>query len=120
MHRSRALGAALLAASLVAGLAGCGGASSSASPVATTEVRLPPSYKFVPAAIVVTAGSTVTWTNADNFTHSVQLLDGGLPGDPRFMDPGASTSFTFAAPGTYHYRCSLHPQDMQGSVTVTD
>jgi plastocyanin len=110
-----------LGAALAAGIAGCapGSGSTSGSPVATTEVRLPPSYKFEPAAITVAAGSTVTWTNADNFTHSVQFEDGGLPGDPRVMPPGQQTTFTFATPGTYHYRCSFHPQNMQGTVTVT-
>ena len=33
------------------------------------SVDLPKSYKFAPAAITVTAGTTVTWTNDDNFTH---------------------------------------------------
>jgi plastocyanin len=119
MRGSRLLRGVALAAVVAIALAGCGGASSAASPVATTEVRLPPSYKFVPASIVVTAGATVTWTNADNFTHSVQFEDGGLPSDARMMDPGQTTSLMFATPGTYHYHCSLHPQNMKGTVTVT-
>src|SRR5262245_5730757 len=116
--RSTAL---LLGAALVAGIAGCapGSGSAEASPVATTEVRLPPSYKFEPRAIVVKAGSTVTWTNADNFTHSVQFQGGGLPTDEMVMQPGQETTFTFDAPGTYPYRCSFHPQNMTGTVTVT-
>src|SRR5689334_24920746 len=110
-----------LGAALVAGIAGCapGSGSTSGSPVATTEVRLPPSYKFEPAAITVNAGSTVTWTNSDNFTHSVQFEGGGLPTDPMVMSPGQQVAFTFTTPGTYPYRCSFHPQDMRGTVTVT-
>jgi plastocyanin len=49
----------------------------------------------------------------------VQLLDGGLPSEPQVMDPGATATFMFAQPGVYHYQCHLHPQNMQGSVTVT-
>ncbi len=109
---------AVLVTSLAACASGASGAAN-ASPVATTTVDLPPSYRFVPAAITVAAGTTVTWTNDDHFTHSVQLLDGGLPGEPNVMEPGSSTSFTFATPGTYHYQCHLHPKDMQGSVLVT-
>jgi plastocyanin len=60
----------------------------------------------------------VTWTNDDHFTHSVQLLDGGLPTDPHVMEPGQQTTVTFATAGTYHYQCHLHPQNMQGTVTV--
>lgn len=96
-----------------------GAADSGSGPVATSVVDLPPSYRFAPEAISVAAGTTVTWTNHDNFTHSVQFLDGGLPTEPLRMQPGASTTFTFEAPGTYRYQCHLHPQDMRGTVTVT-
>jgi plastocyanin len=113
-----------VAVALGLGLAACsssgsGGAGSSAVPVATAVVDLPPSYRFAPEAISVAAGTTVTWTNHDNFTHSVQFLDGGLPTEPLQMQPGASTTFAFATPGTYAYQCHLHPQDMRGTVTVT-
>jgi len=84
----------------------------------TSTVGLPPSYKFVPAAISVSKGTTVTWTNSDHFTHSVQFLDGGLPQAPMLMDPGATATFQFDRPGVYHYQCHLHPQNMQGTVTV--
>ena len=117
---SRTLAAtALLAVAAAIGLAGCAADGQAAVPVPTSRVDLPPSYRFAPAAITVSAGTTVTWTNDDHFTHSVQFLDGGLPTEPLVMDPGTSTSFTFATPGTYHYQCHLHPTDMQGVVTVT-
>jgi plastocyanin len=93
--------------------------SSGSSPVATSAVNLPPSYLFAPGDISVAAGTTVTWTNNDHFTHSVQFQDGGLPTDPLVMDPGATATFAFATPGVFHYQCHLHPQNMRGSVTVT-
>jgi plastocyanin len=92
--------------------------ATSGSPVATTSVDLPPSYRFAPADITVATGATVTWTNDDHFTHSVQFLDGGLPAEPLTMQPGASVTFTFDRAGTFHYQCHLHPRDMTGSVTV--
>ena len=111
----------VLAAAAALVLAGCAPSGSAAvgSPVATSAVDLPPSYRFAPASISVAAGATVTWTNSDHFTHSVQFLDGGLPADPLVMDPGQVVTFAFDAPGTYRYRCHLHPQNMIGSVTVT-
>ena len=116
MRRVLGLAAAL---ALVLILAGCGSSQTSAAPVRTTSVDLPPSYKFAPADIVVAKGSTVTWTNHDNFSHRVQFLDGGLPTDPMVMQPGGETAtFTFAQVGTYHYQCSFHPQNMQGTITV--
>lgn len=60
-------------------------------------------------------GTTVTWTNNDNFTHSVRF-DGS--DEVRVMKPGETVSHDFPAPGLYHYICTFHPQDMQGTVLV--
>lgn len=126
VHRA----ALVIAAAAALGLAACspsgssgasGGATGGAGggAVATSVVDLPRSYRFSPAAIAVPTDTTVTWTNSDNFTHSVQFLDGGLPTEPLLMQPGASATFTFDQPGTYSYQCHLHPQNMRGTVTVT-
>jgi plastocyanin len=119
----RLVGLAVTGLLTMLGLAACSGSSTSGSggpePVATTKVDLPPSYKFVPTAITVKAGSTVTWTNDDHFTHSVHFLGGGLPTEPQVMQPGQAATFTFATPGNYAYECHLHPQNMKGTVTVT-
>lgn len=111
------VGAALLLAVLALTALGCAATNGAAdaSPVATTKVDLPKSYKFAPAAITVKAGETVTWTNDDNFTHSVRI-EGGTP---MVMKPGETTTFTFDKPGTFKYDCSFHPQDMKGEVVVT-
>jgi plastocyanin len=98
-------------------LAACSSGGASASPVQTNKVDLPPSYRFVPAAITVPVGTTVTWTNNDNFTHSVRLVDDG--NKVMVMKPGESVSFTFDKAGTHNYDCSFHPQNMKGSVLVT-
>ena len=113
------LGTVAVAAGLALSLVACGGgagAASQASPVASTEVDLPKSYKFQPAAIVVDPGSTVTWTNHDDFTHNVTLPDGTAP---LTMRPGETATHTFDAAGTFDYLCSLHPKDMRGRVVVT-
>jgi plastocyanin len=112
MRRYPALLAAALAATALA--AGCGGASTSAEPVATTEVEMVKSYRFHPKTIEITAGSTVTWTNEDNFTHTVQV-DGQ---EDHKVEPGERVSITFDEPGTYDYVCTLHSQDMEGTVVV--
>jgi plastocyanin len=104
------LGAGLL-------LAGCA-AETPTEPVATNVVDLPPSYKFVPEAITVVDGTTVTWTNNDNFSHNVRLLDDG--GEMLEMAPGESVSYTFTGPGEHRYDCSYHPNDMTGVVVVTE
>ena len=106
------LALAVLAAILFA--AGCGGAGDS-EPVATTEVTMVKSYRFDPETIEIRAGKTVTWTNEDNFTHTVQVEG---EGDHK-LGKGESVSITFDRAGTYEYVCTLHSHDMKGKVIVT-
>jgi plastocyanin len=103
---------AALAACLAA--AGCGGAGQS-TPVATDEVSMAKSYRFDPNTIRIKAGDTVTWTNNDNFTHTVKV-DGQ---EDHKVGRGDSVSITFDKPGRYHYVCTLHSKDMSGTVIVT-
>ena len=105
------LATALAAAALAAG---CGGAGASAEPVATTEVEMVKSYRFDPKTIEVEAGATVTWTNEDNFTHTVQV-EGQ---EDHEVEPGEQVSITFDDAGTYPYVCTLHRHDMDGEVIV--
>jgi plastocyanin len=114
-------GAALL------GLVGCSSTSSasggapfkvSGTAVPTEQVDMPKSYKFSPAVIEVKVGSTVTWTNHDDFPHNVTLLTGP---DKTSKDVGIGDSvrLPFAEAGTVYYHCSFHPQQMRGKVIVT-
>jgi plastocyanin len=93
---------------------GCGGAGDS-EPAATTEVKMAKSYRFDPETIEIRAGQTVTWTNEDNFTHTVEVE---RQGDHK-VGRGDSVSITFDRPGTYDYTCTLHSHDMHGTVIVT-
>lgn len=106
-----------LALVLLVSLAGCtANASSGAEAVETSEVDMPPSYRFAPEVIRVPAGTTVTWRNSDNFTHSVSVAEGEFP----FLnlEPGQSGTITFEEPGEYDYVCTYHSQDMKGRVIV--
>ena len=103
---------AVLAATVFA--AGCGGTGESSQPVATTEVKMVKSYSFDPKTIEIEAGQTVTWTNEDNFTHTVEV-DGQ---EDHKVDRGDSVEIKFDEPGTYDYVCTLHSQDMDGTVIV--
>jgi plastocyanin len=98
-------------------LAACA-SQAAAEPVATNQVDLPPSYTFEPAVITVPDGTTVTWTNHDNFTHSVRLLDDG--GQVLDLPPGESVRFTFTGLGEHRYDCSFHPNDISGVVVVSE
>ena len=85
--------------------------------VTTDRVDMPRSYLFSPSSITVKAGTKVTWTNSDQFTHGVRLLTPTAQ-NVGTTKPGESVSYTFTAPGTYTYDCPFHPQNMKGTVTV--
>lgn len=86
-------------------------------------------YEFVApgggSSLTVRVGDRVTWV-ASGDPHTVTS---GAPGaiDDRFADrpasigfllPGDSFTTTFTTPGTYSYFCEVHPDQMDGVVTV--
>ena len=101
-----------LAAALA--VTGCGGSGVSGPAEKTTDVTMAKSYRYDPERIEIQAGQTVTWTNEDNFTHTVQV-DGQ---EDHEVERGDSVSITFDETGTYRYVCTLHRQDMEGEVIV--
>ncbi|MBI4310711.1 MAG: cupredoxin domain-containing protein [Chloroflexi bacterium] len=96
----------------------CGSqAKAPAASVATDSVTMAKSYKFEPALIQVKVGAPVTWTNQDNFTHNVHLLDGSdWKSAP--LRPGQSVTYAFQKADEYKYECAFHPQNMKGTVEV--
>jgi len=72
-------------------------------------------FTFAPAELTVKAGTTVTWHNEDDIPHTVASSSRLFKS--KALDTDDSFSFTFTAPGTYEYFCSLHPR-MTGSVVV--
>jgi len=81
---------------------------------ATTTVQIKRSG-FVPAAITINQGDSVTWTNMDTIDHQV-VANGGSFASP-ILKPGKSWTHTFNNGGTFHYHDSLHPT-LKGTVTV--
>jgi plastocyanin len=83
---------------------------------AAASVRID-NFAFSPKELVITAGTTVTWQNADDVPHTATSK-----GDPQVFDSGAldtddKFSFTFSKPGKYTYYCKVHPH-MTGVITV--
>lgn len=70
---------------------------------------------FLPPAVSVPVGGTVTWKNADGMPHTATAGDGAF--DTGIIAGGAQASHTFTAAGTYEYVCELH-SSMRGTVTV--
>ncbi len=67
---------------------------------------------FDPPAIEIPAGTTVTWRWAGTEPHNVVGDDFASP-----TQTGGTFTHTFAASGTYDYRCTLH-FFMRGEVVV--
>lgn len=70
-------------------------------------------FCITPTVLHVRAGTTVTWTNADPVVHNVW----GAGWSRGELEPGQSGTWTFDAPGTYPYACTLHP-GMTGAIVV--
>jgi plastocyanin len=87
--------------------------------VATTAVTVR-NFRFDPECITVSAGATVTWTNAGMATHTVTSDTGA----PVSFDSGALGlngvfTFQFDSPSTVHYHCIPHQASgMVGTVIV--
>jgi plastocyanin len=80
-----------------------------------TAVRIV-DFGFEPQGLTVDVGATVIWTHAGQAPHTVtsetRLFDSGR------LAAGQTFAFTFTAPGTFAYRCEVHPTRMAGTVTV--
>jgi len=68
------------------------------------------------ASFTVASGTQVTIVNDGPSTHTWTSDSGAW--DSGALAPGSTYAHTFSTPGTFGFRCSIHPV-MQGSVTVS-
>jgi plastocyanin len=56
-------------------------------------------------------GETITFTNKDEVTHNIQIVNAdGDVDDKGLQKPGQDIKETFAKAGTYKIRCAIHPK----------
>ena len=72
-------------------------------------------FTFTPTPLTVKVGTTVTWVNHDDIPHTVTSKT--MAFRSKALDSDDKFSFTFAAPGSFDYFCSLHPM-MTGTIVV--
>jgi plastocyanin len=106
-------GMCVVTALAVAALA-AGALASQGAPAADAKVQID-QYAFLPQRITVKPGTTVTWTNDDDDSHTVASSSKLFKS--KALDTGDRFSFTFMTPGTYAYFCSVHPY-MTGTIVV--
>ncbi len=77
-------------------------------------------FAIAPDTLRVKVGSTIKWTNFDAVEHNV-TSDGG-PQKFASKDFGEGATFEIKAlePGLIHYRCTIHPASMNGSIEVVE
>lgn len=73
-------------------------------------------FAFTPSVLNVKVGDTVTWTNLDAATHTVEADAGAFKSGN--LSTGLTFRHTFTAAGTFAYHCGPHPS-MTGSVVVS-
>lgn len=76
----------------------------------TVEIK---DFAFKPATVTIGTRGRVTWINKDNGQHTVE----GKGFSSGLLGLDESYSYEFIDPGTYAYRCRLHPY-MEGTVIV--
>jgi plastocyanin len=64
-------------------------------------------FQFSQLALTVPVGTTVTWVNRDDDSHTVTADDGRFTSAG--LDRGEQFSYRFTAAGAYAYHCALHP-----------
>ncbi len=77
----------------------------------TNHIVTMPGDRFVPFALTIDVGDSVTWQNTDADAHTVVTVPGEAPAPLNLSVPaGASATFTFTVPGVYHDYCNLHAE----------
>lgn len=72
-------------------------------------------FQFEPEELTVAAGTTVTFTNSDDFAHTATADDDSF--DTGELEGGASGEITFDEAGEFSYFCAIHNY-MKGTVVV--
>ena len=90
-------------------------AAGEAAAAATSATVTIDNFKFAPATLAVTAGTTVTWKNEDDSPHRIGDKNGTFKSAA--LDTDDTFSHTFAAAGEYPYICTIHPY-MVGKIIV--
>jgi plastocyanin len=71
-----------------------------------------------PDTLKVKVGSTIEWTNEDSVEHNVTSASGPTTFASKNFGEGGTFEIKVNKPGVIHYRCTLHPATMNGTIEV--
>jgi plastocyanin len=71
-----------------------------------------------PDTLKVKVGSTIEWTNEDPVEHNVTSASGPTKFASKNFGEGGTFEIKVTKPGVIHYRCTLHPATMNGTIEV--
>ena len=64
---------------------------------------------FIPHAVSVTVGDTITFVNSDPFAHNAYTDDEANEFDIGMQKPGNDVSVPVKSAGTFNVECAIHP-----------
>ncbi|HEY2715633.1 MAG TPA: cupredoxin domain-containing protein [Solirubrobacterales bacterium] len=113
----RRLALALVTAIAVASFAGLRAAAGESATATASRAKTEriANFEYQPTPLTVSAGTTVTFSNASKISHTATENGGGFR--TGVIKPGESASVTFKRAGTYVFHCSIHPF-MHGKIVV--
>ena len=65
---------------------------------------------FHPNEITIAAGTTLDFSNQDDFLHQIYVDTEGFNYDSAEQEPGQVFHITFPTAGTFAVRCHIHPK----------
>jgi plastocyanin len=93
---------------------GAGGGGGGGSVTLTAE-----DFSFDPDTVTAAVGDTIELSNEGESPHNLQADEAGIDRD---VDAGETVTIDLAdvEPGTYDFICSFHPEDMTGTLEITE
>lgn len=101
---------------------GCTSFEDDTDPAATRVIQGPPGIgpvQFSPNCMMVHAGQSVVFQQADFSNHPLMPANGDTPNPITLTNSGATVTFAFPNAGTFGFECEFHPNIMFGAIQVT-
>jgi len=86
---------------------------------ATTKVAATDQLAFSPSSQTAKVGQVVEWNNTGTVPHTITFdASNAQCLNDQLINPGSTWEVKFTQPGTYTYKCTIHP-GMNGTLTVS-